>query len=576
MVISEARARARIVRLTEASRWARNFFARDLFVFVFICALAFCFYLYALGKAAIWYDESFSAIFAIQPLSVLWNVFNTGETNMVLYYVVLHGWVQALTLFGVTATELVLRLPSAVFAALSAGVLFLLGRRFADKVAGIAAAVLYLFNRYPLYAAHQARSYGLQLLLVCLSWYVVLALITGKTGKRWWAGWLAGFVAVSAVAIYAHVLSLLILLTQGVVICLLCIIPSRVRTRARSLVLPFAGAYALIGLLIMPLMIVSERNPTKTLWLGAPQLRDLPHLYIVYVSSGGGGLARLLVGAALLAGLAAWAISRSAWGQRLIHSTPVTDGMSQAQSDTPHDRAPLIVALVCWVLIPVLVSYIASVLTTQRVFSDRYLMTIVPAIDLALGLGISALTWRWARAVVLLGLVAGTLAGAPSFYAMEQLADWRTPTNWLTQHFQRGDGVICDFQGHYAPGCQSYQFEYYLYYFHANDLANYVATARVSNSSGTDFWSELPAYATQHPRVFFVAGDVGKQQQVVQQRAVQQWLDSHYRLIGQVSSMNSMVRLYDTGSGPTAMRSPPLTTAKTAPCVSAAFRMVIS
>ncbi|HEX8035721.1 MAG TPA: glycosyltransferase family 39 protein [Ktedonobacterales bacterium] len=570
MVTSEVRVRPRIGRLTAALLRARTFIARDPIIFVVIWALAFCFYLYALGKAAIWYDESFSAIFAIQPLPVLWNGFDTGETNMVLYYVILHGWVHVVALFGVTATELVLRLPSAVFAALSAGVVFLLGRRFASKTAGIAAAVLYLFNRYPLYAAHQARAYGLQLLLICLSWYALLTLITGsKASKRWWAC----FIAVSALAIYAHVLSLLILLTQGAVICLLCIIRSRVQTRARSLLLPFAGAYVLIGLVIIPLMSASGRNPTKTLWLGAPQLSDLPHLYIVYVSSGG-GLARLIVGAALLAGLAAWVISRSAWGHRLVHSTPVGDGMSQAQSDKPHDRVPLVVSLVCWLLIPVMASYIASRFTTQHVFSDRYLMTIVPAIDLALGLGISALTWRWARAIVFIGLAVGTLAATPSFYATEQLGDWRTPTNWLAQHFQRGDGVVCDFKGQYAPGCQNYEFEYYLYYFHASDLANYVATDRVPNSSGADAWVELAAYAAQHPRLYFVAGDVGSARDAAQQQAVQQWLDSHYRLVDQVSSMNSTVRLYDTGRSPTALRSPPMLIAKTACCVATAFSVV--
>ncbi len=541
MVTAEVPTRGRL-RLTDVVRRTRSIIARDPFVFAIICAIAFCFYFYALGRAAIWYDEAYSAIYAIQPIQAFWTGFNTGEMNMALYYLILHGWVHVLALFGVTATEWILRLPSAVFSALSAGLVFLLGRRFAGRAAGFAAALIYLFNRYPLYAAHQARSYSLELLLICLSWYALLILLTSKAGMRWWAC----YIAVSTLAIYAHVLSLLILIAQGAAICLLCIIPNRSQAHTRALVRSFVGAYILIGLLIVPLLSVSGRNPTKTLWIGAPQLVDIPHLYISYMSSGGGVFARLMVSASLFVGLAVWIISRSVSARKLIHSMPVNNGTSQAQRLDLRERIPFAVVLMCWVVIPVLTSYTISRFTTLRMFSDRYLMIIVPALALALGLGISALRWRSARTIVLLGLVAGALVTVPEFYATEQLSDMRTPTNWLVQHYQRGDGLVCHFKGQYAPGCQNLQFDYYLYYYHASDLASYAATQPVSGTPDSSAWAELEAYAAQHPRLFFVAGDVGGEHDIANQRVVQHWLDSHYRLISSASGRGNTVRLYDT------------------------------
>ena len=96
---------------------------------LFLAALGFN--LYRLGTPSIWFDEAFSVELAHQPLPLLWHILFGVEPNMELYYLFLHFWLQLTGALGLIPTEFVVRLPSAIFAALStlallAGGLFLL------------------------------------------------------------------------------------------------------------------------------------------------------------------------------------------------------------------------------------------------------------------------------------------------------------------------------------------------------------------------------------------------------------------------------------------------------------------
>src|SRR5436309_3298420 len=124
--------RARVQRLL-SSTWL-------LYLLVGVIALSFD--LYRLGTPSIWFDEAFSVELARQPLPLLWHIIWGPEPNMELYYLFLHFWLGLTGFFGLHATEFIVRLPSAVFAALSSVMVFLLGRRFLGITAGIIAAGL--------------------------------------------------------------------------------------------------------------------------------------------------------------------------------------------------------------------------------------------------------------------------------------------------------------------------------------------------------------------------------------------------------------------------------------------------
>src|SRR5215469_638277 len=195
-------------------------------------AVALAFNLYRLGGPSLWFDEILSVERARQSLPVLWRIIFSTQQNMALYYLLLHFWLSFTTLLGLHPTEFVVRLPSAIFAALGSMMVFLLGRRFMGIIGSTIAAGLYLWDVLQLVYAQEARSYSLQLLLICAGWYALLAALGLGAGAgsldtegqapegvahsrsarryRWWAC----YVIAMTLAIYAHLFSVLILCAQ--------------------------------------------------------------------------------------------------------------------------------------------------------------------------------------------------------------------------------------------------------------------------------------------------------------------------------------------------------------------------
>jgi mannosyltransferase len=64
-----------------------------------------------------------------------------------------------------------------------------------------------LLNDLQLTYAQQTRAYSMQLLLLCIAWYALFAVITVESHqKRWWIC----YVGAMTLAVYAHLFSMLI------------------------------------------------------------------------------------------------------------------------------------------------------------------------------------------------------------------------------------------------------------------------------------------------------------------------------------------------------------------------------
>src|SRR6266550_454998 len=368
----------------------------------FLFTLALGFNLYRLGTPSIWFDEAFSVELARQPLPLLWHIIFGLEPNMELYYLLLHGWLAVTGMLGQHSTEFVVRLPSAIFAALSTVVVFLLGRRFLTMPAGLVAAGLYLLNDLQLVYAQQARSYSLQLLLTCIAWYAFFAAITGESyAKRWWMC----YIGATTLAVYTHLFSLFILLAQ------LC----------------FFISLATIDVLIIPVLLVGLQG-SKTGWLLAPHLRDIALLLLSI--SGDSKIYLFVLAACCIAGLF---LATLAYFSRSI-SLPIritwisgTDGKCRAEL---QQFLPIGLALLCWLIVPVVASYIVSQ-GSPRLFSSRYLVTIVPPLFLLVGMGVAGLRWYRIQMLLAVGLLALALSVVPFYYRSAQVEDWNAASFWL-------------------------------------------------------------------------------------------------------------------------------------------------
>ncbi|HEY5003602.1 MAG TPA: glycosyltransferase family 39 protein [Ktedonobacteraceae bacterium] len=515
-----------------------------LMLSIILFIVAMCFNLYHLGTPSIWFDEAFSVELARQPLPLLWHIIFGPEPNMELYYLFLHFWLNLTASLGLHATEFVVRFPSAIFAALSTVVVFLLGQRFIGTIAGFAAASLYLLNDLQLIYAQQTRAYSLQLLLICIAWYALLSAFNGKPQRgRWWIC----YSVATTLAIYTHLFSMLILLAQLCAIGLLFLLPGE-RRRMIGQSRNFMGSLVFIGILSLPMVLVS-RHGSKTGWLPIPHLSDVYHLFLTI--SANSKIYLLLFVAFCALGLFMTIMYALPMGRKYLTRYELVD-----EKHTLQGFLPIALALLCWLVVPIVVSYVISY-TPTRLFSSRYLVTIVPPLCLLVGLGIATLRWRAIQIGLTVILLLLAIRYVPLYYQNAQVEDWNSATHWLQQHYQTNDGLVC-YDNDVQQGCQI-SVEYYL-------QAYPTAAHFTSDSPGAFSWANfgpvnpnvgsgaavdptaLAQYGAKHPRFFFIVGRVPDAASAAKVQLAEQWLDSHYHYVDQVVTHTVTVRLYDTNS----------------------------
>ena len=424
-----------------------------------------------------WFDEAYSYGLATAPLHVLLGQWAWGsESNMILYYLILKAWLGVTGLIGLAPNETVLRVPSAVFAVAAAVVVYLLGRRLFGTIAGLVAAGLYLANFLQMGVAQLARSSSLELFLLSLSWYALFAALTRGSARRWWAL----FVASSALAVYAALFSGLVLASEAVALALVLVLPGPWRERVHASIRPAVVSFVLVGVLIAPIALdaVLHGGPV---WLAPVGLHVITGLFLAI----GGGSRRyelLVFDVAALGFLAAV-------GRRIVSTRSDTYGPA--------------LAMATWFVLPIVIAF---ALTQPRLnlhlFSNRYLVVVVPPLCLLAGLGVSALRWRPLQAVLAAGLLLVALPQLLHYYDSPHLQDIRGAARWIEARYQPGDGLVC------APAVEcAIPIEYYI-------EADKTAVHFDPDSPGRFSWdggrtvslddAAVLDYAPKHQRVFFV------------------------------------------------------------------------
>jgi mannosyltransferase len=536
-------------RLQSMLLTASRFFTTHYWILcVLIGGSALAFNLFRLGSKSLWFDEVLSVERARQSLPVLWQIIFATQPNMAFYYIFLHFWLGLTTLLGLNPTEFVVRFPSAIFAALSSVMIFLLGRRFLGLSAGLVGASLYLLNDLELVYAQETRSYALQLLLICIAWYLFLTLLATETRqKRWWAC----YAFVTIVAIYTQLFSLLILAAQVVTFVVLALLPGPWRSKARQQFRGFLISLVSIFVFILPL-IYASRHGSKTGWLPIPQPMDVYVLFLNICANSRIYLYLLL--ALCLLGLCVTVLAFRLRGMQLLSKAFLVESAGDKRLVRLRQLLPVGLALLCWIIVPVVLSYTISQGPT-RLFSSRYLVTIVPAFVLLVGLGIVVLRWRVVQVALGLCLLLLTLHYVPLYYQNPQAEDWNTTSFWLEQHYQANDGLVC-FDN--SQGCQVCV-EYYLTaypsaaHFTADSpgsfsWVNYDLTNHLGNGEPAVDPKVLAVFGTHHPRIFYITGRISSGSTAAQAQSAQHWLDAHYHFIAQIVTHTVTVRLYATGS----------------------------
>jgi mannosyltransferase len=372
-------------------------FASVRWVLIFITVLALALRAIHLGANSFWADEAASVAFARLRWPGFWHLVSTTEANMVLYYILLRGWVL------VSDHGWFVRSLSVLTGVATVPVLYLVGEKAFSRRAGLYAAALLAVNSFHIGFSREARSYSMVVLLVCCSSLFFLRSMEEGQDKsgRW-------YVATSAAAVYAHFFAALVLLAQAFS---LTFLPARAAWRQLRYM-------AAIAVLAVPLLIfVLFRNYGQLEWVQPATGKDVYHFFTYFTGSG----LRFIVGVLLLA-----------WAARTWISRGRLAGISQ--------EAWSFLLIAMWLFLPILVTLAASY--WKPLFVPRFLLICLPAWLLLTAYGLASVSWDWLRHLTLAVLLLSSLWGLRTFYRKPPQQDWKGATNLVMQNLQPDDVLL--------------------------------------------------------------------------------------------------------------------------------------
>jgi len=466
-----------------------------------------------------WFDEAYSYGMSTQS----WQSFFTrwvwgSESNMFLYYLILRGWLGLLKLVGAAPNEVLLRLPSALFAVAAAVVVFALGRRLFGRIAGLVAGGLFLANFLQMILAQTARAYSLGLLLMCVSW-LALFIALEKNNKRWWAM----YVAASVLAVYALLFSGLVIVSQVLAVGALLVFPTPWRAMARSALRRYVVSTALTFLFVLPLGIDAAVHGGPV-WVPPAHFNDV-RLFIHVLAGNSHAYEYLVFATAALA----FVLAAAAYVPSLSKLT---------RGSTENFGAAI--ALGSWFAAPIVISFVLTRPGLNlHLFYPRYLVVVVPPVCLLAGLAVQALPQRALQALLALALAAVAWTPLTDYYGVAQVQDFKGPMSWVQARYQPDDGIVCD------PDVEcgipvSYYLDAYPGPAHLDlDSPGRFSWEGTSNVAVTH--ETLDAYLAHHRRVFFIYGPLGQNpiHDATDMALRADLAGAGYRLIGYVEARGS-------------------------------------
>jgi len=408
---------------------------------VVITAAGGWFRFYQLGARNLWLDEAYSALFAHLPAGPFWKLMWSREGNMLLYYMLLRGWV----LLG--DSQILIRTPSVIFAVVSIPAIYLLGRALFGRMTGLIAATLLSVHMFHVFLSQQARSYTLLALLLLLSTHLFLRFTQAPDRKSY----LVAYAAVSALAMYAHLFALLVIASQWLAL-------GRARIQ-RIGWQRLASAGALFLVLALPMVaFVLLKNKGQLDWVPPLSAHTLSDGMFAMTGYGNWPLLLLYVALAFMA-LA-----------------------NRRNSDYEAFRLRLVEL---WVVFPLGVMLVYSL--HKPILHSRFLLISVPGIILLAAQGAVTIARRrpqltWISAALVLIMIGLAIRSTWSYLHRPICPDWKPATQMVVERARPQD-AIC-FAGNGA--------EVFLYYLQREKQMAWGSLPNVRYSQGARCLGDSP------------------------------------------------------------------------------------
>ncbi len=425
--------------------------------------------LHAITAKSFWLDEGSSITMSqldwFNFLRILWR----REMNMMLYYLLLRGWLH----LGDSVAWI--RGLSVIFAVAAIPAIFFLGRKMLGTRFGLVSALLLSVNAFQVRYAQEARSYSLLVLLLIISTYFFVSGIESGRRRDW--NW---YIVASSLAIYAHFFAVLVVVSHWVALRLMAragSVASRPDIRPQ-----FRRSARLIALWTAPIWIfIATTGAGPIAWIPRPGLGDIVGL--LKKLSGNVDTMQLIVYAVLVfAGLMAGVIS-----------------IRRKTTDSPA-----YIILACWFFVPLIIVLLVSL--ARPVFAPRYFMVSLPAWIMLAAAGITAKNTRLMAGLLTVVVAFAGLDGVHSYYKADfdiGRNDVRSATTYILNHAQLHDGVV------FYTLSTRFPYDYYAAHTNAAVKPEILYPGNNSGLGWRDFMgvpaaARVPTFAQGHERIWVV------------------------------------------------------------------------
>jgi mannosyltransferase len=330
--------------------------------------LAFAFRLYQLDYQSLWRDELDAIRFALRDLSGLVPLFVKPGHNGPLYYTILHFWIGL-----VGDSEFSVRFFSLICGVLAIPLIFRLGQWWMGRGGSLLAAMLCATSPYLIWYSQEGKMYALLFLLSMLSTHVYLLALKRNRIYLW-----LSYLVTVIVSMYVHLLAVLIIPFH--VLLFLVTWP-----RYRKALKPWLITSVILALPYLPLarwevpLLVSPFT-TGHQFYSLPEILTILLFAFSLTSAPYRGLLPItLFIFLLLAGI-------------FLYKRGKGSSTSSGKLLKSHQES---IALSLYLFVPIVCLFLISL--GMPIFTDRYLITVLPAYLLLLAGGLLAVKQRSAR-----------------------------------------------------------------------------------------------------------------------------------------------------------------------------------
>ncbi len=349
-------------------------------ILLVLVVLAFALRLYHLDYQSLWRDEVDAIIFARRGLSGLLPLFARPGHNGPLYYLVLHFWIR---LAG--DSEFSVRFLSLTCGVLAVPLMFKLGRRWVGQRGALVAAFLCATSPYLIWYSQEGKMYALLLFLSMVSTYVYLLALERNRIYLW-----VSYLVLTAASMYVHLLAVLLIAFHFL---LFFVTWPRYRHALKS----WLATFAILALPYIPLarwqvpLLLSPFSTGHQFYALHEMLTILLFAFSLNLAPYRGLLPIAVFVFLLLAGLLLY--KRNNGSTEAGGLGPILETRRES------------ISLSSYLFVPIICLFVISL--GMPIFTDRYLITVVPAYLLLLSCGLLALKQRFIPlALVCLALLA--------------------------------------------------------------------------------------------------------------------------------------------------------------------------